>query len=97
MLQASELALDCGAAAVEAAPIVGLARDARFTVAAVPAKRDDRHHVAVGALRVDADVVVAHIHRNGCGRETASTNSVEQRGDVHRLMAAGRLYLPCER
>src|SRR5437764_8149945 len=63
VLQASELALDGGAATVEAAPLFALARDARLTVAGVLAERDDRHHVAPGTLGVDARVVIAHVHR----------------------------------
>jgi hypothetical protein len=55
---------------------------------------DDRHHVTVGTLCVDAAVVVAHVHHHGCGREAASANGVEKRGDV---MTPRRLHLPRER
>lgn len=50
VLQPSELALDRGAAAVEAALLVALAQNARLADAAVLAERNDRHDGALDAL-----------------------------------------------
>jgi len=97
VLQAAELALDGRAAAVEAAPLVATARDAKVALILTPAERDDRSAVALGALSVDAVVVVAHVHRHRCGREAARGHGVEQRCDVHGLVAASRLDAPTKR
>jgi hypothetical protein len=75
VLQASELTLNGGAAAVEAAPLVALARDARLAVAAVLSKRDDGHHVAVGALGVESS------RRRSAAPGPTSTRS-HQRGSL---------------
>jgi hypothetical protein len=53
MLEPPELALDGGAAAVEAAPLVAAARDAEPPFGLSLAERDDRGAVALVALRVD--------------------------------------------
>jgi hypothetical protein len=50
VLQPSELALDRGAAAVEAALLVALAQNARLADAAVLAERNDRHDGTLDAL-----------------------------------------------
>ena len=49
VLKISERALH-GAATVKAAPLVGLAQDARFAVATVLPERDDGHDAAFGVL-----------------------------------------------
>jgi hypothetical protein len=82
VLQSAELAIDGGAAAVQAAPLVALTRDARAALVLAPAERDDRGPVALGALGVDAGVVLAHVHRERSEREAASAGGVEQRGNV---------------
>ena len=65
VLEPPELALDSGAAPVEALPLVALTGQVGLTDAAVATERDHGGHVAVGALGVDAAVVVAHVHRAG--------------------------------
>jgi hypothetical protein len=52
--QATKLPLDRRTAAVEDAPLVAPARDARLAATTVLPERDDRHHVGLGALGVDA-------------------------------------------
>jgi hypothetical protein len=59
VLQESELALHGGAATVEAAPAVGVARDADVALALLPAERNDCRAATFPALGVDAVVVVA--------------------------------------
>jgi hypothetical protein len=59
VLQASELALDGGAAAVEGAPFVGTARDAKVALFLALAERDHSGAVALGALGIDAVMVIA--------------------------------------
>jgi len=59
VLEPPELALDSGAAPVEALPLVALTGQVGLTDAAVATERDHGGHVAVGALGVDAAVVVA--------------------------------------
>jgi ketosteroid isomerase-like protein len=89
VLQATELSLDGGATTVEPLPFVALARQGGLAETAIPAKRDHCGHVPLGALGVDAAVVVAHVHRGRQRREAASAQGVEQRRDVVGLMAAG--------
>jgi hypothetical protein len=48
--EAAELALNGGATAIEGAPHLGLARDARLAVTAVLPQRDDRYHVPLDFL-----------------------------------------------
>src|ERR1041385_598893 len=49
------------------APFVALARQARLAEATVATKRDDRDHVALRALGVDAVIVIAHVKSAGDG------------------------------
>jgi hypothetical protein len=69
-------------------------------VAALDARRlsqgDDRPGVSVLTLAVDALIGVPHVERGRLGGEAAIPRGVEQRGDVVRLVATGRLYVPSD-
>jgi hypothetical protein len=87
MLQSSELALHGGAAPVEPAPFVALARDAQVALALSLAERYHRRHVTLGALSVNAVVAVAHVEHSRARREAASGDGVEKRSNVVGLVA----------
>jgi hypothetical protein len=57
-------------------------------------ERDDRQHVALHALRVDAVRVVRLIGRAPLGLVAASAERVEERSEHQRLVPAGRLDPP---
>src|SRR5207302_1955967 len=78
VLQAAELALDSGAATVEAPPLVRTVGDrAERDCEAVLLEGNDRDAAALARFVVDAVVVVAHVHRARLGLEAASAERVE--------------------
>src|SRR5437763_16803670 len=57
-------------------------------------ERNDGGAVALGALGVDAVVVVAHVERGRLWSEPAGADCVEQWGDEQGLMLARGAHLP---
>jgi hypothetical protein len=91
VLQPSKFPFHGGTASVEPLSFVALARDPGLTVTAVAAERDDRDDVPVGALGVDAAVVVAHVEstRNGSEPATALDRLPCRLASTNRLTSAG--------
>jgi len=97
VLQASELALHCGAATVEALPFVRAVGDRAERDRASLPQADDRHRAALAYFVHDPVVVVALVGGDGQRSDAASVRGVEQRRDVERFVAAGCLHPPRDR
>src|SRR4051794_3032143 len=105
VLQAAELALDSGAAAIEVAEPLRVSRDVReqsparrnrqYDLLALHAfKRDDGEYVAGGAFLMHPHVVVPLA---GLGADAASAERVKQGRNEQRLVVARGARLPRER